>query len=446
MSVTHEEPWELFSTMRLSRMNKTIHAGECDLLSMSNQGMGLDGVGVSDSLNGETSERQGLACFAIWEEGRGKEEAIIDELSENFKLVANFLIYWTNDNYTRNIHRLYQRAGGNSEFKGYDKKIGRPPFRFLIVEDPNPSYALMRNVSGLIETSNKNVVRMKYEFRSWFEKEYQVHSSNNDSEFFFQATLVLGTEWLMEALADPCFVSKEIHKDLEGADGWTSWSELFSVLNTCSNYLVLRNFDSLPQEPGGGDVDFLCDDFQRLASLANVYQRQDRPYKGFARVAGAEIPIDIRFVGDGYYPCAWQKDMLARRKKHKGIYIPVLEDYFFSVLYHCKVHKREVDKKYRHVLADVANEMQWDWFSEVDVADDVQVGNLLKGYLQSRKYYHEYPVDAGVYRNDKFIEKIIGVPFFDVGEGRFIKLLREQKRIFNKIQKKINRQLGSSTR
>lgn len=424
-------------------MNDAIQGDEIRSLSKKRHGTELDGEGDIDFLTKEISARKGLACFAIWEEGRSKEKEIIDELKQSFNIIADFLIYWTDENYNRNIHRLYQRAQGSTEFKGYHNKIGRPPFRFLIVEDFNPSYTLMKNVSGLIETSNKNVVTKKYEFRSWFEKEYQVHSSNNNSEFIFQTTLVLGTALLDEALTSPCLVTKEIHQDLQGANGWRSWKDLFSILNRCSNYLILRNFENLPMESGAGDVDFLCNDYQRLASSANIYQKKTKPYKGVVRVAGSDISIDIRFVGDGYYPCSWQKDMLSRRRKYKGVYVLPPDDYFFTVLYHCKLHKGDVDEKYRNLLVNIAHEMQWDWFSDVDIDDDLQVVNLLKGYLQSNKYYFEIPIDSGVYRNEKFIKKINIGSFWEVDEGRLVKLLRKHKRVYKKIQKKINRQLWS---
>ncbi|QFU01527.1 hypothetical protein FIU83_07720 [Halomonas sp. THAF5a] len=350
------------------------------------------------------------ACFAIWEGGRGREDDIVAELGERFTIVADFLIYWSDQHYRRNVRRLYLRPG-ESAGKGYDKKIGKPPFRFIIVEDAAPSYTWWKSVSGHIEPTNRNVVREKYRFRSWFDEPYQVHSSNNISEFYFQAVLVLGKPLLNQALSRRSPETVELHRDLEGANGWESWKQLFSVLNVCSDYLVLRKYDDLPLHAGEGDVDFLCGDIQWLASAANVHQNNDRTYKGHVDVAGQRIPVDIRFVGDGYYSASWEKDVLKRKVFHDGKYVPRLDDYFFTLLYHCKVHKESVDKSYEDLLKCLADRMGFDWFESVDVNDDDTIGNLLKGYMVSNSYCYERPIDFGVKANKEVIKIISRVSY-----------------------------------
>jgi hypothetical protein len=370
---------------------------------------------LSDSLIGCLSDNETLsirssanreyACFAIWEGGRAKEKDVIEGLREKFDIVADFLIHWSDKHYSRNIQRLYQRPGIHSG-TGYDKKIGKPPFRFVIVEDKNPSYAWMRSVSGLIEPSNRNVVEKKYEFRSWYEREYQVHSSNNIGEFYFQAILILGEVLLYESIRSRDSGLKVINKDLEGAEGWKDWSELLKVLNFCSNYLVLRNFDHLPKDASEGDVDFLCDNYQLFASAANIFQKAGRTYKGVVEVSGARIPVDIRFVGDGYYSAAWQKDMLRRRLLSDGMYVPSVDDYFFSILYHCKIHKKTPSLRYQDLLQDLAERMRFDWFLDVDLHNDAMVAEIIKGYMGFNNYYYEKPIDHGVYENKDVVSVV----------------------------------------
>jgi len=357
------------------------------------------------SFSMHSSAKREYACFAIWEGGRSREEEVLDGLRESFDIVADFLVHWSDEHYWRNIQRLYRRPVNYSE-AGYDKKIGKPPFRFVIVEDKNPCYVWMRSVSGVVEPSNRNVVRKKYEFRSWFESKYQVHSSNNIGEFYFQAVLILGEKLLLDSLVSNDSLLKVVEKDLEGAEGWKDWAEMLNVLNFCSNYIVLRNFDNLPVSPSDGDVDFLCDNYQLLASAANIHQQLGRPYKGVADVSGARIPIDIRFVGDGYYPAAWQKDMLRRRILSDGIYIPLVDDYFFSILYHCKIHKKTLSSRYKLMLNSLAEKMGFDWFLDIDLNDDKAVGDVIRGYMLFCNYYYEKPVDHGVYEN-KGIAKVV---------------------------------------
>lgn len=371
------------------------------------------------------SAKKDYACFAIWEGGRSREDDIVAELKKSFTIVADFLIYWSDRHYRRNIQRLYLRLREGSG-AGYDEKIGKPPFRFVIVEDNHPSYTWMKSVSGYIEPSNQNVVREKYRFRSWFDKPYQVHSSNNISEFYFQSVLLLGRPLLKQSLCTRSPEMLEVHRDLEGADGWKDWSELLSVLNVTANYLVLRNYDDLPNKSSQGDIDFLCEDSQWLASAANVQQNINRSYKGHVDVGGEKIPVDIRFVGDGYYSAAWEKDVLRRKAFHDGMYIPRADDYFFTLLYHCKVHKRLVSEKYHMILHQLAESMNFDWFKNVDISDDNEVGKILKGYMLSNNYYYERPVDRGVHENKNVAKHISTSPYVNRNVPPLIQMIKKR--------------------
>lgn len=367
------------------------------------------------------------ACFAIWEGGRGREDDIVAELSERFTLLADFLIHWSDRHYRRNIQRLYLRPGAKGG-AGYDEKIGRPPFRFIIVEDTAPSYTWGKSVSGDIEPCNRNVVREKYRFRAWFDAPYQVHSSNNIREFYFQSVLLLGLPLLAQVLCHGVTERRELHRDLEGADGWTDWASFFSVLNVCADYLVLRNFDDLPRRREDGDIDFLCDDLQWLASAANVHQHVDCPYKGRVEVGGEWIPVDIRFIGDGYYSAAWEKDVVRRRVFQDGLYVPRIDDHFFTLLYHCKVHKRTVAAAYETLLKRLASEMGFDWFAGVELSDDAAMGRLLEGYMRANNYYYERPMDRGVYENKSVTRIIDGRPYANRVRSPLIRAIKKRLR------------------
>ena len=143
--------------------------------------------------NGEFSLKHGFeedfACFALWEGALSKEDQILPDLENNFTIIANVLVHWSKENYSRNIQRLYEEHGAETSFRGYSEKIGRPPFRFVIVKDHSPSYTWKRSVSGAIEPSNERVVAAKYRYRDLFKTPYQVHSSNNLEEFLVQSSL-----------------------------------------------------------------------------------------------------------------------------------------------------------------------------------------------------------------------------------------------------------------
>ena len=343
------------------------------------------------------------ACFAIWHGALSKQDEIVTDLSTNFELIGDFTVHWSEQNYNNNIERLYERISRPSVFNGYDGKIGPTPFRFLVIRDRNPQYTWKRSVSGLIEPTNEAVVAAKYKYRSWFEKPFQVHSSNNLSELLFQLVLVLGPERMSRALCAEDVIKETLHKDLEGADGWDNWRHLFSVLNVGCNYLVLRNYEGLPDRMDDADIDIQCDNFQRIASAANVKQSAALPFKGLMRISGDNIPVDIRFVGDGYYPAVWQMEMLRRRQLKDGIYVLAPDDLFFSILYHSKIQKPFVSQKYANKLQQLADELRFDWYSSNFIEDDEKCREYLGGYLRGRQLSYEVPVDRGVYANGKII-------------------------------------------
>lgn len=119
-----------------------------------------------------------------------------------------------------------------------------------------------------------------------------------------------------------------IQKDLEGAGGWQNWKHLFRTINPCCRYLVLRNFEALPDSLEDADIDLLTDNFQRFASAANVFQKTNRPYKGTLNISGVRVPTDIRFLGDNYFDGQWQRTVLQRRELVNEVYVPAQDDFF----------------------------------------------------------------------------------------------------------------------
>jgi hypothetical protein len=393
--------------------------------TISNIKYGLTGNGA---FNIAPLGHEDYACFAIWEGGRDKEKQILADLKQNFEIIGNFLIYWSEEHYTRNIARLYESDSTKVAFST-NNKIGKPPFRFILVRDKNPQYTWLKSVSGAVEPSNEKIVRKKYEYRDWFARKFQVHSSNNLGEFILQAVLILGCDMFGRCMAGEMGDKETIlRKDLEGAAGWKSWASLFRVLNYCSDYLVLRNFESLPERLDDSDIDFLCDNVQRLATAANIYQETGKPYKGVMTITGQTIKTDIRFVSDGYYPALWQKDMLAQKVLSNGFYVPRADDYFFSLLYHCKIHKKQVKPKYKTLLAAMAKNMRFDWFNNANIESEETAKEILSGYMKANFYFYEQPIDSGVGENEKIISALPRIENFGK-KDKYRKVKKLAKRV-----------------
>ncbi len=377
-----------------------------------------------------------LACFAIWEQGLSEEAKIIQDLEKNFEVLGVFHIYWSKQHYNRNIARLYESSELTHAFYKYNKKIGKPPFCFIVVRDKTPVYTHMRTVSGAIEAVNKNIIDRKNEYRTWFEKPYQIHSSCNFSEFSSQATLILGLQTLETTLQGEHQGSViELRKDLEGAEGWRSWNELFSILNYCSNYLILRDFEAILSQQPIEELEFLCDNYQSLASTANIQQDQSSPFRGTLVVSEQVKHINIRFVGDGYFANSWEKDLLNRRSMNQRVYTPCTEDFFFSLLYYTRVYQKQPNEYYEQTLRELAEVLSFDWFPSDKVSDDKYFAAILSGYMRAKKYYYEQPFDSMLKVNPSVIA---GLPTLkDIGMNATEQRRKRWKSIIKRLKHKL---------
>jgi|SRR5690554_3687789 len=353
-----------------------------------------------------------FACFALWKSARPYQDKIRELLQQDFSIVLEAEIEWTEEHFQSNALRLYEApiyyGTSMSELKsGHFKKIGDTKFILFIVKDKRPKYTYAMSVSGKIEISNMNIVKAKYQMRDWVQVEtgikYGIHSTNNIFEFFFQVPLLLGKERFIRILNGEKIEEKYIPKDLEGAGGWKSYQEMFDILNLTTNYLVQRGFKTLPESNPEMDIDFLTDNHQRLASALGISQRRNKSYKGFLTVNEEEVSIDIRYVGDKYYSVNWAQNILSNKNLVNGVFVPRKDDYFFSLLYHAKVQKPAVKNKYIPILNKIAQELEFDWYTTTFLDNNETIGKLLNGYFLAHSYVYENPLDNGVYKNKEVI-------------------------------------------
>lgn len=394
-----------------------------------------------------------FACFALWQSAKPYRDKIRTLLEEKFEILLETEIEWSKKNFKQNAARLYETPIRSNipDAKwttGHEKKIGSRSFILFVVKDNSPNYTYGRSVSKKIELSNLNVVNLKNEIRaiifSEVKAKFAVHSTNNIHEFFFQAPLILGVDLFQKLLNGQKIIQEKISKDLEGADGWTSYQELFNILNYTNNYLVLRGFESLPNENPEKDLDVLTDNYQRFASALGAAQLGHQPYKGKIRVNNEKVSLDIRYVGDKYYHTAWAKEMLETKVTSNGVFIPRSDHYFFSLLFHAKVQKPKVKEKYIPILSKIATDLNFSWYKPEKLADDKYVGQLLNGYFRTHYYYYEDPLDKGVHKNEAVIkhiqsDRMLNYKFWTKKiEGKLIEVLPVRT---VKVLKKIKRKL-----
>ena len=100
------------------------------------------------------------------------------------------------------------------------------------------------------------------------------------------------------------------------------------------DYVVQRNWEELPFVSENDDVDlFVSEENKEIVEIA---------------VRRCHAKIDIRSIGDGYYPNEICEMLLKNKRGEKGFYIPSKEAYFISLFYHAHVQKKE--NKYQEEL------------------------------------------------------------------------------------------------
>ena len=181
----------------------------------------------------------------------------------------------------------------------------------------------------------------------------------------------------------------------------------FFYKNCC--YLVLRNWDNLLDDSiygkGHEDIDILCDSLETFIKLtkANRIHKENKRDNYIVTFGNSVIRIDARWVGDGYYPIEMEKRLLADRRVNKqNIFIPNEEDYYYSLLYHALVQKRELSDEYSAKLNDVRKKIL---NTSINGCYDDYL-NDLGAYLRENGLAVEYPRDPGVVINEKVIKSL----------------------------------------
>lgn len=142
-----------------------------------------------------------------------------------------------------------------------------------------------------------------------------------------------------------------------------SIKQLFAYMNDVSfEYVVLRNWDNLPYDVQLGehsDLDLLVYDFNHFreifpqAKLEYAYPRVRMKIP----IADSFLYIDVRHVGDDYYPEEFERAILATRELNPlGFYTPDALHHRIALAYHAVHHKNSVARDYTRWLGSATVE------------------------------------------------------------------------------------------
>ncbi|MFC4799823.1 hypothetical protein ACFPA1_10770 [Neobacillus sp. GCM10023253] len=351
-------------------------------------------------------QKSSIHLLFLWNKHLGSKQKVINLLANDFKIIKIVKIIWTEKYKVKNYNRLFSADFINNNFKIQDMEN---TFECIIFED-NKAKRGCYSVDGTFLTDcNTNIVDLKNKVYQDFKFD-QVYFSYNTPMTIQLGYLLFSPQTFINILDHNDDETLTIEQDLAGANEWPSLVEFFEVMNNCSKYVVLRNFEFLPYEfvDNDKDIDVLTDDVKKFALLANARKRSFGTSGYEICVNGEWIPLDIRYIGDNYYDSSWEHDML-NNSTYSSNNIKCINDldYFFSLLYHCKVQKLEFNIRYVELLNRLAMKIGLENYGKNLIYDDEKISILLYSYLNSKKYEYVEPIDRSITLNRKFIAKLL---------------------------------------
>jgi hypothetical protein len=359
-----------------------------------------------------------LHLFIIWENARAIEDKILADIANNFKILKVYEVHWSESKFSENLSRFYGTQLPPNSRK--EVHVGTNPFLAVIVEDQNPKYNVHTTTKG-DKRVNSNLFTAKATHREWSGGGHKVHATNTKLEADHNLTLLFGKntdDFLKDTVGKPSQKIEKWSKDLVGSNGWDSLEQLFYVLNNTIDYVVLRNFDTLPANyyaKSHGDIDLLVSDYKDACFIANsnpVFKSKYRIYNT-VNIRGEKVYFDFRNINDNYYDPEWELAILANRKFNvNGFYTPSSEDHFYSLLYHAIIHKPELGEDYIKKLTQMASKLRVSLTSSsFESSNAIKV---LSEFLRKNSYSFTQPNDKSVYFHMGNIQtgvKIDGVKF-----------------------------------
>lgn len=395
-----------------------------------------------------------LHLFIIWKNALNKKDEIINDIQKHFEIVEIYELEWSKKEYSNNLSRFY----GTSLPSGCDKEkhCGKGKFLLIIVKDNAPKYE-ERMTSRGIEVVNINMFDRKTYYRKITGGGHKIHATNSLIETNHDLTLLLDKS-VNDYLKEHNYLwdgkLKYLSKDLIGANGFSSVNEMFYTLNNCANYAILRNYETLPDEiyvNKHNDIDVICESRENVAYVLNANKAQDLDYRVqyYVKVGDKIANFDLRYVGDKYYDEDLEKNILKNRIfNEKGFYTLSKEDYFYTLLYHALIHKREFAKDYQ----DRLKQMNPAFTDEIS-CDICKSMNFLEEWLIDNRYIIEKPIDLSVFFNIdnlKYASKLVYRNNLEEIklESKVIELTNELEKIkysrtwrYTEFIRKINRKL-----
>ena len=355
--------------------------------------------------------------MVFWKRPVDGEDQLLEQISAHFSIKEVFHLHWTPEKIVENFQRFYAMIEGHA----YQKftQSGVLPFLLVVVQDLKPSYEYRVSGGSGYKFVNTKTFDLKQKMRK--QKGISLHATNDHREFRRDLMYLLGIKadvYAKKNLGNWDGNIQQIHQDIVGADGWKNLPQVFEVLNEAVDYVVLRNFEELPDEHILGihaDIDFLVQDVDAYHRAASILNKERAAH---TQVGDRKIYFDFRSVNDFYYDPKWCRRLLETKVPVRGFYAVNPHDYFFSLLYHGHVHKPKISKDYGERLLPIAKEIGLVNLTSDQLINPASAAIILEQFLKGNGYYLTRPNGCPGF-NDNFASRLSSTPFLYQSESNF---------------------------
>jgi len=292
-----------------------------------------------------------MFLIILWSNARKYQDTILADMQTRFANVKTFEITWSEQFLESNFSRFFEKSICRSEI---EKKYGSDAFVVCIVEGNQTkiSDAICRYKKIIGSTD-------------------AVYAAMSHKQVNRDITLLFGKN-IEDLKQEENYKSAElvrIKKDLEGASKWDNLAQLFYVLNNSINYVVLRNYEKLPNDfdPSiHGDIDLLVEDLGKILWSTNAFKmfpEKKTSVAYYVPFCSGNIQFDFRYLGDNYLDKKWERDILRSARRYTPprysdsfvIMSPVNQ--YFTLLYHAYVQKWKIASDYPNKLRQFAEKI-----------------------------------------------------------------------------------------
>lgn len=368
--------------------------------------------------------------FIIWQNARYKESEILNDITQEFEILYKINTRWTKEYFSSNLTRFYgTNLPPNS---GKEQHIGIGDFLVIIVKDTKSIYNHHETSKGK-KYINSHTFLAKTKYRDLTGGGHKIHGTNTPLEFTHDFALLFGCsiDDFMKRTSPSSLKTIEHRDDLVGFNGWSNLRQVFRILELSDTYVVLRNFESLPDDfdtKHQGDIDILSKNNKQTAYILNASRISPLGIgvQHSIDIGDDKVLFDIYDLEDGHYDKAWKKKILESRNiNKKGISIIGNPDlYKYNLLYQNLIHKQVVPQKYISVLTDMGLEMT--------PGREDEILKELGLYLARNKYEitRSYPVEFFNQKNVDAVEEYMREYREELQISRLIKMYK-----FNSVER-----------